>query len=108
MAVAQEEIFGPVVCVIPYDDEANAVRIANASSFGLNGAVHSKDADRAASFARKIRTGNITVNGFNLQASIPFGGFKQSGYGRVGGVEGLHAYLEPKAIYMPDHPNRGR
>jgi aldehyde dehydrogenase (NAD+) len=57
MVIAQEEIFGPVVCVIPYDDEEDAVRIANASSYGLNGAVHSKDSDRAASFARKIRTG---------------------------------------------------
>ena len=102
MVIAQEEIFGPVVCVIPYDDEEDAVRIANASTYGLNGSVHSKDSERAANFARKIRTGNITVNGFNLQASIPYGGFKQSGYGRVGGVEGLHSYVETKAIYMPD------
>lgn len=74
MVIAREEIFGPVVCVILYDDEEDAVRIANASSYGLNGSVHSKDSERAANFARKIRTGNITVNGFNLQASIPFGG----------------------------------
>ena len=102
MVIAQEEIFGPVVCVIPYDDEEDAVRIANASTYGLNGSVHSKDSQRAANFARKIRTGNITVNGFNLQPSIPFGGFKHSGYGRVGGVEGLYSYVETRAIYMPD------
>ena len=102
MVIAQEEIFGPVVCIIPYNDEEDAVRIANASSYGLNGSVHSTDPERAANFARKIRTGSITVNGFNLQASIPFGGFKQSGYGRVGGVEGLHPNLETKAIYVPD------
>ena len=100
--IAQEEIFGPVVGVIPYDDEEDAVRIADASGYGLNGSVHSKDFERATQFARKIRNGNIAVNGFNLQASIPFGGFKQSGYGRVGGVEGLHSYLETKAIYMPN------
>jgi acyl-CoA reductase-like NAD-dependent aldehyde dehydrogenase len=70
------------------------------TSYGLNGSVHSKDSERA-NFERKIRTENITVNGFNLQPFIPFGGFKQSGYGRVGGVEGLHSYLETKAIYMP-------
>lgn len=101
MRIAREEIFGPVVCVLPYDDTEDAIRIANDSDFGLSGSVYSEDVERAYEVARRVRTGNLTINGLSLDPAIPFGGFKQSGYGRVGGVEGLLAYLETKAVYLP-------
>mgnify|MGYP001048045099 FL=1 len=101
MTIAREEIFGPVVCVIPYEDEEDAIRIANDSSYGLSGAVFTRDAERGYKVARRIRTGNVSVNGLVVDPGIPFGGYKQSGVGRQGGVEGLKAYLECKAVYMP-------
>jgi len=99
MRVAREEIFGPVVSVIPYDDEDEAVAIANDSPFGLAGAVFAEDRERAFDVLRRIRTGVCTINGFGLDPGIPFGGFKGSGIGREGGVEGLRAYLETKAVF---------
>ncbi len=105
-AIAQEEIFGPVVSVIPAKDEADAVRIANDSQFGLNGAVFTNDVDRAYAVARELRTGTVGHNGHLTDFSIAFGGFKQSGVGREGGVEGLYPYLETKTILLggrPDH-----
>jgi len=105
-AIAQEEIFGPVVSVIPAKDEADAVRIANDSQFGLNGAVFTNDVDRAYAVARDLRTGTVGHNGHLTDFSIAFGGFKQSGVGREGGVEGLYPYLETKTILLggrPDH-----
>jgi acyl-CoA reductase-like NAD-dependent aldehyde dehydrogenase len=99
MAVAREEIFGPVVCVIPYDDEEDAVRIANDSPFGLAGSVWSKDRARAGAVARKLRTGMVGINGFAPDLWSPFGGFKQSGIGREYGPVGLEGYLEYKSIY---------
>jgi aldehyde dehydrogenase (NAD+) len=101
MTIAKEEIFGPVVSVMPYDTEEDAIRIANQSSYGLSGAVFTKDPEKGMALARRIRTGNVTVNGLNLQVSVPFGGYKESGIGRVGGPEGLEAYQEIKSIYMP-------
>ena len=101
MTIAKEEIFGPVVSVMPYDDEADAIRIANESTYGLSGAVFTKDAEKGLALARQIRTGNVTVNGLNLQVSVPFGGYKQSGIGRAGGPEGLEAYQEIKTVYLP-------
>ena len=100
MAIAQEEIFGPVVSVIGYDDEDDAVRIANDSNYGLSGAVFSSDAERGYALARRVRSGNLSVNGLSVDVGIPFGGYKQSGLGRQGGVEGLKGYLECKAVYM--------
>jgi betaine-aldehyde dehydrogenase len=97
MRIAQEEIFGPVLSVIAYDDVDDAVRIANDSSYGLSGSVWG-DPEVAESVARRIRTGQMNVNGFMLEPCAPFGGFKQSGLGREGGPEGLGAYLEDKAI----------
>jgi betaine-aldehyde dehydrogenase len=101
MTIAQEEIFGPVVAVIPYDDVEDAVRIANDSMYGLSGTVWSADADRALEIAKRVRTGTLSINGFTLDFSCPFGGFKSSGMGRELGPEGLEAYLELKTISFP-------
>ncbi|VBA41483.1 Betaine aldehyde dehydrogenase [Mycobacterium attenuatum] len=100
-AIAQEEVFGPVLTVMRYRDDDQAVAIANNSQYGLSGAVWGTDAERAVGVARRIRTGQIAVNGFG-PGDAPFGGFKQSGLGREGGgIAGLHQYMEPKAIGMP-------
>jgi acyl-CoA reductase-like NAD-dependent aldehyde dehydrogenase len=107
MTIAREEIFGPVLSVMPYVDEDDAVRIANDTPYGLHGAVWSADTGRAVAVARRLRTGVVDVNGgpFNLVA--PFGGFKQSGYGRECGVEGLEAFLEVKSTQLPDDTDGG-
>jgi betaine-aldehyde dehydrogenase len=96
--IAQEEIFGPVLSIIVYRDEEEAVAIANNSMYGLSGGVWSKDEARAVQVARRIRTGQVDINGgpFNLQA--PFGGYKQSGHGREYGRQGLEEFLEYKSI----------
>ena len=96
MTIAQEEIFGPVMGLIPADNVDHAIDIANDSIYGLNGAVFSNDDDQAYKVARRMRTGNVAQNGFRADFNIAFGGFKQSGIGREGGVEGLYPYLEPK------------
>ena len=82
MRIAREEIFGPVVVVIPYDEPADAVRIANDSDYGLSGTVWTNDVDRGLDIARQVRTGTYTVNGFMMDFGSPFGGFKSSGIGR--------------------------
>ncbi len=100
-AIAQEEVFGPVLTVLRYRDDADAVAIANNSQYGLSGAVWGADVDRAVSVARRIRTGQIAVNGIS-PGGAPFGGFKLSGLGREGGgIGGLHQYMEPMAIGLP-------
>jgi len=97
--IAQEEVFGPVLAVIAYDDEDDAVRIANNSRYGLSGAVHSADEDRAVRIARRIRTGTFSINGGNYFApDVPFGGYKQSGIGRENGRSGFEEFLEEKAF----------
>lgn len=101
MTIAQEEIFGPVVAVIPYDDVEDAIRIANDSIYGLSGSVWSTDTGRATEIAKRMQTGTVSVNGFILDFSCPFGGFKSSGMGRELGPEGLEAYLESKTISYP-------
>ena len=100
MKVAQEEIFGPVVSVIGYDDENDAAAKANATVFGLNGAVYSQDVERAYAFAKRMRTGGLTINGLIVDPKHPFGGYRQSGMGREGGPEGLDNYLEVKTIHI--------
>jgi aldehyde dehydrogenase (NAD+) len=100
MRIAQEEIFGPVVSVIGYDDEEDAVRKANATRYGLNGAVYSQDVERAYRFAKRMRTGGLTINGLIVDPKHPFGGYRESGMGREGGPEGLDNYLEVKTIHI--------
>lgn len=98
--IAREEIFGPVLSVIAADDEDHAVSLANDSDYGLAGAVFTHDPERAFKIARRLRTGTVGHNGYKSDFSIAFGGFKQSGVGREGGVPGLRAYLEPKTILL--------
>jgi acyl-CoA reductase-like NAD-dependent aldehyde dehydrogenase len=102
MTIAQEEIFGPVVAMIPYADEADAIRIANESDYGLSGSVWSADAEHALTVARQVRAGNYGINTFGMEFNSPFGGFKQSGMGREFGPEGLRAYLETKTMHLPN------
>ena len=98
MRIAQEEIFGPVLAVIPYDDEADAVRIANDSDYGLAGSVWTADGDKGLDVARRVRTGTFGVNQYTMDFVAPFGGFKASGVGREFGKEGLEHYVELKSI----------
>ncbi|MEX2241840.1 MAG: aldehyde dehydrogenase family protein [Burkholderiales bacterium] len=100
MTIAQEEIFGPVLAIIPYKDAEEAVRIANDSPYGLAGAVWSKDDAHAQAVARRIRAGQIDVNGGAFNMNAPFGGFKQSGHGREAGVYGLEEFLELKSLQL--------
>jgi aldehyde dehydrogenase (NAD+) len=102
MTIAQEEIFGPVLAVIPFQDDADAVRIANDSIYGLSGAVHSASEERALSVARGIRSGTLSVNGGGwFHPDTPFGGYRQSGLGRENGEAGFEEYLETKVIALP-------
>jgi betaine-aldehyde dehydrogenase len=101
MTIAKEEIFGPVLSVIAYDDERDALRIANDSDYGLCGTVWTADVDHGLDVARGVRTGTYTVNGFAMEWSAPFGGYKSSGIGRELGPEGLEEYLEYKTINLP-------
>jgi aldehyde dehydrogenase (NAD+) len=98
MRVAREEIFGPVLCVIPYEDTEDAIRIANDSDYGLAGTVWTADADRGMDIARRVRTGTYGVNMYMIETCAPFGGYKASGIGRELGPEGLMSYLEYKSI----------
>jgi aldehyde dehydrogenase (NAD+) len=102
--IAQEEVFGPVLAVIPAADEADAVRIANDTIYGLNASVFTPDVDRARGVAAQLRSGTVGHNAFRLDARIGFGGFKQSGLGREGGREGIAAYSETKVIVLDEPP----
>jgi aldehyde dehydrogenase (NAD+) len=100
--IAQEEIFGPVLCMIPFDDDDDAVRIANNSIYGLSGAITSASEERALAVARRIRTGTLSVNGgMWFDVDTPFGGYRQSGVGRENGLMGFEEYLETKVISLP-------
>ena len=100
--IAQEEIFGPVLSVLAYEDDDDAVRIANNSAYGLSGAVTSASLERAESLARRIRTGTVSVNGgMWFGPDSPFGGYRQSGNGREHGIEGFEEYLETKTLGLP-------
>ena len=98
--VAQEEVFGPLLAVIPYADEDEALAIANGTAYGLAGGVWSADPQRALAFARRLRCGQVDVNGARFNPRAPFGGYKDSGVGRELGSEGLEAYTEVKALQM--------
>jgi betaine-aldehyde dehydrogenase len=101
MRIAQEEIFGPVLSVIPFDDVDDAVRIANDSDYGLAGTVWTADFDAGVDVARRVRTGTYGVNTYTMDFAAPFGGYKASGFGREFGPEGLAEYTEVKSIYTP-------
>lgn len=98
MRIAREEIFGPVLCVIAYENEGEAVEIANDTTYGLTSYVHSADRERALRIARQIEAGRVIVNDAPAEPLAPFGGLKQSGLGREFGTFGLESFLEPKTI----------
>lgn len=100
MTIAQEEIFGPVLCILPYDSEDDAVRIANATPYGLAGGVWSADPARAERVARRLRAGQVDINGGSYNPLAPFGGYKQSGIGREHGKFGLEEFLEIKSLQL--------
>ncbi len=100
MTIAREEIFGPVVSFIEYDDEEDMIKKANATDYGLHGAVYTKDPERGFELARRMRSGSVTVNGMIVDIEMPFGGFKQSGMGREGGIEGFENFTETKTVYF--------
>jgi betaine-aldehyde dehydrogenase len=102
--IAREEIFGPVLSVIPADDEAGAIEIANDTIYGLNASVFTNDAERAYRAARQLRSGTVGHNAFRTDFSIAFGGFKQSGLGREGGTEGILPFLETKTVILDSMP----
>jgi acyl-CoA reductase-like NAD-dependent aldehyde dehydrogenase len=103
--IAREEIFGPVLSVIPAADEDDAIRIANDTIYGLNASVFTSDPDRARAVAARLRSGTVGHNAFRTDFGIAFGGFKQSGVGREGGVEGLLPYLETKTVILESAPS---
>jgi aldehyde dehydrogenase (NAD+) len=100
MTIAREEIFGPVLSVINYKDEADAIRIANDSDYGLHAFVNSSDLDHARRVASQIRAGRVVINGMTDDPQAPWGGFKHSGYGREYGQYGIEAFLETRAILV--------
>jgi len=100
MRIAREEIFGPVLTVIPYEDEADAIAIANDTRYGLSALVVGKDSARCERVARQIDAGRVLVNTLSHEPRAPFGGFKHSGLGREMGRWGVNAYLEPKTLLM--------
>jgi aldehyde dehydrogenase (NAD+) len=102
--IAQEEIFGPVLSVLPAKDEEDAIRIANDSIYGLNASVFTEDVDRARQVAGRLRSGTVGHNSFQTDFTMAFGGFKQSGIGREGGVDGLRPYLETKTVVLSGVP----
>jgi len=106
--IAQEEIFGPVLSVIPADNEQQAIQIANDTIYGLNSSVFTNDVDRARDVARQLRAGTVGHNAFRTDFGIAFGGFKQSGLGREGGTEGLHPFLETKTVILDGPPAKYR
>ena len=101
MTIAREEIFGPVLSILPYESEDEAISIANDTDYGLSGYVQSGDVDHAMSVASQIRSGNVHINGAGADFNAPFGGYKQSGNGREWGELGFEEFLETKAVFIP-------
>ena len=106
MTIAREEIFGPVLSIIPYDDEDDAISIANDTPYGLSGYVSSADLDKARAIAARMRTGMVHINGAWLDSAAPFGGYKQSGNGREWGAHGIGEFLEVKSVYGYEKRNK--
>jgi aldehyde dehydrogenase (NAD+) len=106
--IAREEIFGPVLSIIPAASEEQAIAIVNDTIYGLNSSVFTNDADHAYAVGRQLRAGTVGHNGFKSEFDIAFGGFKQSGLGREGGVEGLLPYLETKTMIFESEPAAGQ
>jgi aldehyde dehydrogenase (NAD+) len=99
--LAREEVFGPVLAVMRFETEEQAIELANDSEFGLGAYVQTRSLDRAHRLASRLQAGYVNVNGFsNMEPAAPFGGFKQSGFGRFGGLTGLHEYLQPKTVFI--------
>jgi acyl-CoA reductase-like NAD-dependent aldehyde dehydrogenase len=105
--IAQEEIFGPVLSVIPVHDEEDMIRVANDTIYGLDSTVFTNDVNKARGIARRIRAGTVGQNALRCDTMIGTGGFKQSGLGREGGIEGLMHYLETKAVVLDARPDPG-
>jgi acyl-CoA reductase-like NAD-dependent aldehyde dehydrogenase len=101
MTPVQQELFGPVIVVVPFDDEDEAVALANGTEFGLYDYIWSKDSARAMHVAKQLRTGNVGINTVQRNHEMAFGGFKKSGIGRDGGSFGLHAYAELQSLVFP-------
>ena len=101
MAIARDEIFGPVLSVVPFDDEEEAIRLANDTEYGLGAGVSTNDVRRAFRVSKSLRVGMVGINGFQLEPHVPFGGYKQSGLGREGGQSAYEAYTELKTVMMP-------
>jgi aldehyde dehydrogenase (NAD+) len=102
MTIAQEEIFGPVLSILRYEDEEDALRIANGTVYGLAGAVWAGDDEEAVAFARRLETGQVDINGGRFNPRAPFGGYKQSGVGRELGAHGLAEYLQTKSLQFQE------
>ena len=100
MRIAQEGIFGPVLSILPYDGDEEAVAIANDTPYGLAGGVWSSDAERATAVARRLRAGQVDINGGAYNPAAPFGGYKRSGYGRENGQYGFEEYLQIKSLQL--------
>ena len=101
MQIAQQEIFGPVLCIIPFEDEAEAISIANDTPYGLSSYLQTGDPERAERVAAAIRAGGVHINGGEFKYGTPFGGYKQSGNGREGGTLGLEDFQEVKTLHLP-------
>ncbi len=100
-SLAQEEIFGPVLAVVPFSDEAEAIRLANDTEYGLGAGVYTSDVSRAMRMARAVRAGTVGINGFQIEPHLPFGGFKQSGMGREGSLAAFESFTELKTVLLP-------